>query len=124
MPTDKSRWGLKTRIWVERDGRKVLGPGRVELLEHITREQSISAAAKKMQMSYRRAWTLVQDMNEAAGVALVESSTGGTGGGGAIVTPHGHEAIRLYRALAAQIAQTVAGAPLSVDPLAAPAASG
>ncbi|VTR98656.1 family transcriptional regulator : Putative transcriptional regulator, ModE family protein OS=Leeuwenhoekiella blandensis (strain CECT 7118 / CCUG 51940 / MED217) GN=MED217_08760 PE=4 SV=1: HTH_1 [Gemmata massiliana] len=124
MPAGKSRWSLKTRVWVERDGRKVLGPGRVELLEHITREQSISAAAKKMQMSYRRAWTLVQDMNEAAGVALVESSTGGAGGGGATVTPHGQEAIRLYRALEARVAQTVASAPLSSDPLAVSANPG
>jgi|GEM_PF-180692 len=115
----KSRWGLKVRVWVERDGRKVLGPGRVELLEHIAHERSISAAAKKMGMSYRRAWSLVQDMNEAAGVLLVEASTGGPGGGGATVTTHGHEAIRLYQALLTKFAQTTEEAGLPPNPLAA-----
>ena len=59
MVGNKSRWGLKVRVWVERDGRKVLGPGRVELLGHIDRLRSITAAAKQMGMSYRRAWELV-----------------------------------------------------------------
>lgn len=119
MSKNKSRWGLKIRVWVERDGRKVLGPGRVELLEHIVHERSISAAAKKMGMSYRRAWSLVQDMNEAAGVLLVEASTGGSGGGGASVTAHGHEAIRLYQALLAKFAQTMQETALPPNPLAA-----
>jgi molybdate transport system regulatory protein len=124
MSGGKSRWGLKVRVWVERDGRKVLGPGRVELLEHIDRERSISAAAKKMNMSYRRAWSLVQDMNEAAGVPLVEASTGGTGGGGASVTAHGREAIRLYRGLVARFGRTATEANLPDDPLAAPTDEG
>lgn len=122
--SDKSEWGLKVRVWVERDGRKVLGPGRVELLEHIAREHSISAAAKQMGMSYRRAWSLVQDMNEAAGVPLVEASTGGSGGGGAAVTAHGREAIRLYHALVARFGRTAEEAALPADPLAAPPGGG
>jgi molybdate transport system regulatory protein len=120
MSGDKARWGLKVRVWVERGGRKVLGPGRVELLEHIERERSISAAAKKMNMSYRRAWSLVQDMNDAAGVPLVEASTGGSGGGGASVTAQGHEAIRLYRDLVSRFDRTAAEAALPDHPLAAP----
>jgi molybdate transport system regulatory protein len=119
MSGDKARWGLKVRVWVERGGRKVLGPGRVELLEHIARERSISAAAKKMGMSYRRAWSLVQDMNDAAGVALVESSAGGSGGGGASVTAEGHAAIRLYRDTVARFDRTAAEAAIPPHPLAA-----
>jgi molybdate transport system regulatory protein len=92
----------------------------VELLGHIDRERSISAAAKKMGMSYRRAWSLVQDMNEAAGVPLVEANTGGTGGGGASVTPNGYEAIRLYQSLLTQFAQTADEAALPANPLATP----
>jgi molybdate transport system regulatory protein len=92
-------WGLKVRVWVERNGRKVLGPGRVELLGHIDRLHSISAAAKEMDMSYRRAWELVRDMNEAAGEVLVELVTGGAGGGGATVTPRGREAMKQYEKL-------------------------
>ena len=97
MLGDKPGWSLKVRVWVERDGEKVLGPGRVELLGHIDRHHSISAAAKQMNMSYRRAWTLVRDMNEAAGEPLVEVTTGGPGGGGAALTPRGQEAVALYR---------------------------
>jgi len=115
---------VKARVWVERDGRNVLGPGRVELLEHIDRLRSISAAAKAMGMSYRRAWELVQAMNEAAGVLLVEASTGGTGGGGATVTPHGHRAVRLYRDLVARFAATADEAALPPEPLAAAPGTG
>jgi len=117
MVRGKPQWGLKVRVWVERDGRKVLGPGRIELLEHIIRLRSISAAAKEMGMSYRRAWELVQDMNEAAGVTLVEASPGGAGGGGATVTPHGHEAIRLYRSLMTRFNEAAEETTLSDNPL-------
>ena len=76
-------WGLRIRVWVERDGEKILGPGRVELLELIDRHRSIAAAAKQMKMSYRRAWQLVQAVNAAAGEPYVEATAGGAGGGGA-----------------------------------------
>lgn len=118
MPRDKPAWGIKVRVWVERGGVKVLGPGRVELLEHIQRQSSISAAAKQMGMSYRRAWELVQAMNEAAGVSLVEAKPGGSGGGGATITANGLEAIRMYRALVDRFAQTAMNAALPTDPLA------
>ena len=124
MSADKSRWGLKVRVWVERGGRRVLGPGRVELLEHIDRHRSISAAARQMNMSYRRAWSLVQDMNEAAGVALVEASPGGSGGGGASLTPHGHQAVRLYRELVARFARSAEESALPNNPLAAAPGTG
>jgi molybdate transport system regulatory protein len=97
--------GLKVRVWVERDGRKVLGPGRVELLGLIDRHRSIAAAAKRMGMSYRRAWGLVRDMNEAAGEPLVAVTTGGPGGGGATLTPRGQEAVALYRRIADRLAR-------------------
>ena len=106
MFQDKPGWGLKVRVWVERRGEKVLGPGRVELLGHIDRLHSISAAAKEMKMSYRRAWTLVKSINDAAGETLVELTTGGSGGGGASLTPRGREAIRFYRNLVKQLART------------------
>lgn len=99
MLGDKPGWGVRVRVWVERDGRKVLGPGRVELLTLIGEHHSISAAARHMGMSYRRAWTLVRDMNEAAGEPLVSANTGGSGGGGAELTARGREAVALYRRL-------------------------
>jgi molybdate transport system regulatory protein len=95
-------------VWVERGGAKVLGPGRAELLGHIDRHHSISAAAKQMNMSYRRAWSLVRAVNESAGEPLVEATTGGPGGGGAALTPRGKEALALYRKLTERLARTAA----------------
>lgn len=104
MIGNKPGWSLKIRVWVERDGRKVLGIGRFELLGHIDRLHSISAAAREMKMSYRRAWTLVRDMNVAAGEPLVELATGGAGGGGAMLTARGREAVAFYQSLLDQLA--------------------
>jgi molybdate transport system regulatory protein len=110
---DKPGWGLKVRVWVERNGRKVLGRGRVELLGLIARHRSISAAARAMNMSYRRAWSLVRDMNEAAGEPLVAVTTGGPGGGGATLTPSGKNAVAVYHRIAARV---VRAAGKSADP--------
>lgn len=108
MLGDKPGWGLKVRVWVERDGVRVLGPGRVELLQLIDRHKSISAAARRMDMSYRRAWSLVRDMNAAAGEPLVEVTTGGPGGGGAALTPRGKEAVALYQRLVERLDRAAA----------------
>jgi len=106
---DKTGWTLKIRVWVERDGQKILGPGRVELLGHIERHGSISAAAKQMNMSYRRAWSLVRSINDEAGETLVEVTTGGSSGGGATLTPRGKKAVALYRKIVKRLAQAAAG---------------
>lgn len=98
-------WSPVIKVWVHRRGRKVLGPGRAELLGHIEKLRSIAAAAKQMDMSYRRAWGLVRDMNAAAGELLVAVSTGGPGGGGAALTAAGEAAIAAYRKLQAQVAR-------------------
>lgn len=107
MPT----WSLKVRVWVESGGEKVLGPGRADLLGHIDRLHSISAAAKQMGMSYRRAWGLVMSMNDTAGSPLVERTTGGTGGGGAVLTARGREALAYYRKLLDALAKAAAKLP-------------
>lgn len=95
-PTD---WQLRVRMWVERDGRAVLGKGRADLLEAIDRSHSISAAARALGMSYRHAWKLVQAANVAAGAPLVTSAVGGRRGGGATLTEHGRRAVDLFRRL-------------------------
>src|SRR5262245_15919924 len=107
---DKSRWKLKVRVWIERDDKKLLGPGRVELLGHIEHRGSISAAAKQMHMSYRRAWTLVRDINDVAGEPLVEVSTGGPGGGGAVLTPLGKVVVTVYRRILQRVDRAAAEA--------------
>jgi molybdate transport system regulatory protein len=76
-----------------------LGPGRVRLLEQIDMLGSISAAARSMRMSYRRAWLHVDSMNRCFRRPVVDAKLGGKHGGGACLTPLGGEIIRHYRAM-------------------------
>ncbi len=85
-----------------------IGPGRADLLGAIARTGSISAAAREMKMSYRRAWLLVEAMNVAFRRPLVETLTGGRSGGGARVTELGAEVLRRYRAMESRAARSVA----------------
>jgi len=84
-----------------------LGPGKVDLLEAISASGSISAAARTMGMSYRRAWLLVDAMNHCFEDDLVITSTGGSGGGGAWITPLGEEVLRRYREMEAKAQASV-----------------
>lgn len=85
-----------------------LGPGKVRLLEAIHDTGSIAAAGRSMAMSYKRAWHLVDTMNRCFQSPLVEAVKGGAHGGGAAVTPLGHEVIARYRALEAHARAAVA----------------
>jgi molybdate transport system regulatory protein len=76
-----------------------LGPGRADLLEQIGRAGSISAAGKAMGMSYKRAWGLVQALNDGFGIALVETSRGGSAQGGAHLTEAGQAVLGHYRTM-------------------------
>jgi molybdate transport system regulatory protein len=76
-----------------------VGPGRADLLEGIARTGSISAAGKAMGMSYKRAWGLVQALNEGFGRPLVETARGGAGQGGAQLTALGQDVLARYRAM-------------------------
>ena len=84
-----------------------LGPGKVDLLEAIAETGSISAAARTMGMSYRRAWLLVDTMNRCFHGDLVTKATGGRGGGGTTVTPMGLDVLRRYRDMEAKAAASV-----------------
>jgi molybdate transport system regulatory protein len=88
-------------IWIERhDGsERFLGKGRIQLLQLIIEHGSISKAAKAMEMSYKRAWDLVNSMNSQAQKPFVITQTGGKSGGGTIVTEEGIQAIEDYKAL-------------------------
>lgn len=85
---------LKLRILF--DG-AMIGPGKAELLERIRATGSIAAAGRQMEMSYKRAWMLVEEMNAAFAAPVVASARGGQGGGGAHLTDAGEEVLRLYR---------------------------
>jgi molybdate transport system regulatory protein len=77
----------------------MLGPGKARLLEAIRDTGSISAAGRTMEMSYKRAWMLVEEMNAAFQEPLVDSSRGGPGGGGARVTEVGLKVLARYRSV-------------------------
>lgn len=79
-----------------------IGPGKADLLEAIERGGSISAAARLMGMSYKRAWDLVDTMNQCFQEPLVITATGGNHGGGAQVTEFGYEVLRRYREIEAK----------------------
>jgi len=92
-------------IRIDLDEEDALGPGKVRLLELVRDLGSISSAGRAMDMSYRRAWLLIDELNRTFKEPLVETQKGGGGGGGAQLTASGNEVIRLYRAIAADATQ-------------------
>jgi molybdate transport system regulatory protein len=84
-----------------------IGPGKVELLERIDQTGSISAAGRAMDMSYRRAWLLVDALNRTFNAPVVATRLGGTSIGRATLTPLGHEVVKLYREIG-KVAEGVA----------------
>ena len=85
-----------------------MGPGKADLLDAIGETGSISAAARRMGMSYRRAWLLVDEMNRDFRAPLVAATTGGSKGGGATVTDAGLDALARYRAMEEKAAAGIA----------------
>lgn len=81
-----------------------LGPGKIELLQSISETGSISEAARKMDMSYNRAWLLVRTMNRCFKEPLVIASRGGETRGGAELTRAGKQLLDLYRQLESKVA--------------------
>lgn len=88
---------LSLRINLHPKGK--IGPGKIELLEHIATFGSISAGARQMNMSYKRAWDLVEEMNRMFGKPVVAAQTGGRHGGGAQLTPTGLAVVGRFRAI-------------------------
>ena len=88
---------LSLRIDLEPHGR--IGPGKVELLEQIAAFGSISAAARRMEMSYKHAWDLVEELNRLFGKPVISTQSGGNRGGGAQLTPVGLAVVARFRAI-------------------------
>lgn len=86
-----------------------IGPGKAALLERIAETGSISAAARTLGMSYKRAWLLVASMNEHFRGTIVEAARGGSGHGGAVLTPLGSEVLERYRRMEQRAMHAVAG---------------
>lgn len=98
--------GLTLRILGERA--PAMGPGKAELIERIAQTGSISAAARAMRMSYRRAWQLVEALNSDYRQPVVSTAIGGTRGGGARVTPFGRRLVAEFRAMEEKASAAIA----------------
>lgn len=99
---------VRFRMRVIQDDTVALGPGKVSLLEAVRDHGSISAAARSIGMSYRRAWLLMDELNRALESPATVSEHGGQSGGGSTLTPVGEEIIRLYRGIEARAAAACA----------------
>ena len=98
--------GLTLRVLGGR--RPAIGPGKAELIERIAETGSISAAARAMGMSYRRAWQLVEALNRACREPVVLTAIGGKRGGGAEVTAFGRKLVGLFRAMEGKASAAIA----------------
>lgn len=95
----KDRLKINGSLWIEHDGGRFFGPGPVELLELIEETGSINKAAKKMGMSYKKAWGIINNLNMTARRSMVITATGGQKGGGSTISPEAKALIAYYRQL-------------------------
>jgi molybdate transport system regulatory protein len=98
--------GVQLRVALRAD--VAIGPGKADLLEGVRDTGSIAAAGRRMGMSYKRAWHLVDSMNGCFRAPLVEAAKGGAAGGGARLTPLGEEVLARYRRMQARASRAVA----------------
>jgi molybdate transport system regulatory protein len=97
--SEQPKFIMNGRIWIDTPNGKVLGHGRIELLERIHESGSIRQAALQMKMSYKQAWDLVKYINENINEPIVISKRGGKGGGKAEITAKGFDIIKQYKNL-------------------------
>lgn len=96
MQKRQLRLALTLRIFSEEE--KCFGPGVAELLERVDRMQSLRQATMSMEMAYSKAWRMLKTAERGLGFALLDTSTGGKGGGGATLTPEARRFLEAYRA--------------------------
>ncbi|WGS00446.1 winged helix-turn-helix domain-containing protein [Bradyrhizobium sp. ISRA443] len=97
MPKSSATSLPSLSVRIDLDAQDRIGPGKIQLLENIRECGSISAAGRAMDMSYKRAWDLVDEINRICRQAAVERQTGGKNGGGAMLTPFGLSLVARYR---------------------------
>jgi molybdate transport system regulatory protein len=108
MSKNKSKFSYK--IWLEYEGKPLIGKGGAQILEAIEKEKSISKAAEKLGMSYRYVWSYLQKIEKTLGVPVVETYRGGkSGGGGAKLTKQGKKLIEEYKQVEGFLAEVLAG---------------
>jgi molybdate transport system regulatory protein len=90
---------IKSKFWIEIDGRPVFGKGKRSLLEAIDKYGSINQAAKEIKISYRKAWSYLNVMEERLGMKLIDRQTGGKNGGGTVLTENARTILKQYKDL-------------------------
>ena len=95
----ESSYKVNGSLWIECENERFFGPGRVELLEHIAETGSLNKAAKKMGMSYKKAWEMVNALNAQTNRPVVIPRTGGEKGGGSTLTEEAWDLINYHRSL-------------------------
>ncbi|WP_240348150.1 winged helix-turn-helix domain-containing protein [Longitalea arenae] len=95
----KGDFRVNGSIWVEGKGTRFFGPGPVELLQLIQETGSINQAARKMGMSYKKAWEIVSRLNEIMDSPMVITATGGEKGGGSTISEEAKQMIAWYQSL-------------------------
>ena len=98
---------IKSKLWIEVDGKPVFGRGRRFLLQAIDKYGSINQAAKEINISYRKAWGYIKAMEERLGLKLIERQAGGKNGGGATLTKEARQFLRKYEAMETGIMELV-----------------
>jgi len=106
MKAGNKRVGARLRVVLEPD--VAIGPGKADILEGIKETGSIAAAGRRMRMSYKRAWLLVETMNACFRTPLVETRRGGRAHGGASLTPTGEMVLACYRRMEACAERAIA----------------
>jgi len=93
------RFSVNGSLWLECNGKKYFGPGPMELLERIEKIGSINKAAKQMEMSYKKAWEIIDRLNRNAGHPLVNTRIGGEKGGGSVISSDAKKLIAYHKML-------------------------
>jgi len=99
--TSDPRAMIRPRLYLA--GPITIGPGKIDILRKVDETRSISAAARALGMTYKHAWLLIDSLNEGFGRPVVETATGGRGGGGTVLTELGRQLVERYVALEARL---------------------
>jgi molybdate transport system regulatory protein len=94
---------VEFHIFIKRNGRQLLGPGKIFLLREIHRGGSLRTAAKELKMSYQHAWTIIDEMNQVAPYPVVIKQRGGAGGGGAVLTEYGKRILSEFQLIESEV---------------------
>ncbi len=98
---------LRVKIWLEEDGQPVFGDGRLKLLKEIHKTGSITAATENLGVSYRHAWGEIRKIEQRLGFKLIDTQTGGRGGGGASLTPRAIDFLHSYEQISKSVSSDI-----------------